>query len=518
MTERYTNRELSHCPFTVFDIETTGGNPTRNGITEIFALRFEGGKVKDSFYSLVNPKIPIPPIVRRMTGISNRTVKHAPVIRDVMPGFMDFVKDSILVSHNTIGDLKFLSYFAKQVCQINYQPHFLCTHLLTEKLLGEAPDKSLSGLQQFLGITPQGEAHRAEGDAYVTLELFKELLRRLQQKNINIVKDAIRLQGDTNSCLRLGFAFDTSEFQKLPNKPGVLMLHGFDDQVLFQASALNLKREGVSLQRLHSLPRRLAKILLQTYQVRFEVHSNAVQALLAEACHLSSPLAPEMIPHKWHQRFVVGYYLAPLGSDRIQFGVGMAPDNVTHFWGPVVDKKKAHEFIKQLASFFGLNASRKGVTLTKPMESFVRSIFGRKKWYSGGLRFLSYLQLAVAPKRLMQVKLKERLARLSDVAKMTVPEVSPLLQPSGVLYTPTANGSWQLYIVKHAYITHQTKIECPDPAQWIKNPKNIEHLHTQDSTCSVPESQHDAFHRQAVLWLIHAHKKIKNLGYFELSL
>ena len=69
---------------------------------------------------MVNPKIPIPPIVRRMTGITNRMVKKEPVIEEVMPKFLEFLEDDILVSHNTIGDMKFLRYFAKKFVIMNF--------------------------------------------------------------------------------------------------------------------------------------------------------------------------------------------------------------------------------------------------------------------------------------------------------------------------------------------------------------------------------------------------------------
>ena len=157
--------------FVCFDIETTGGNPERNGITEIFAVRYIDGVEAETFYSMVNPKIPIPPIVRRMTGITNRMVKKEPVIEEVMPKFLDFLEDDILVSHNTIGDMKFLRYFSKKVCDHELLNYYLCTHLLVEKLYPEAPDKSLKGLAEFfdIEITAGGQLHRATADAYILL-------------------------------------------------------------------------------------------------------------------------------------------------------------------------------------------------------------------------------------------------------------------------------------------------------------------------------------------------------------
>ena len=95
------NISLKEGRYTIFDIETTGGNPERNGITEIFALRFHNGEVIDTFYSMVNPKVRIPPIVRRMTGITDKMVRDAPSIECIMPRFVDFIENDICKIKNT---------------------------------------------------------------------------------------------------------------------------------------------------------------------------------------------------------------------------------------------------------------------------------------------------------------------------------------------------------------------------------------------------------------------------------
>ena len=76
--------------YIVFDIETTGGNPEKNGITEICAIKYSPSGSTEKFYSLVNPARSIPPFVRRITGITNAMVKDAPLIKDIMPKFLDF--------------------------------------------------------------------------------------------------------------------------------------------------------------------------------------------------------------------------------------------------------------------------------------------------------------------------------------------------------------------------------------------------------------------------------------------
>ena len=190
--------------YIVFDIETTGGNPERNCITEIFAVKYHRRKMQQSFYSLVNPQMRIPPIVSRMTGITNKSVARAPKIHDVMPAFLEFIGEDVLVSHNTIGDLRFLHYFARHCCQKELENFFLCTHLLTEKLLPDSPDKSLSGLCKYLGLPVEAD-HRADADGFATVELFAKLLDRLKEEGVGQIRDAIRLQGDTASGLRVGW-------------------------------------------------------------------------------------------------------------------------------------------------------------------------------------------------------------------------------------------------------------------------------------------------------------------------
>ena len=184
--------------YIAFDIETTGGNPERNGITEIFALRYRRGEIVDTFSSMVNPLVPIPPIVRRMTGITNKMVKDAPLIEDVMPGFVEFIGDDVLVSHNTIGDMKFIRYFSRETTGKMVPNYYLCTHLLVEKLVKEAPDKSLKGLAEF-SLPADQKLHRAKADAYLTLELFKCLQKKLLEKGVDKIIDGIRFQGEITS-------------------------------------------------------------------------------------------------------------------------------------------------------------------------------------------------------------------------------------------------------------------------------------------------------------------------------
>ena len=89
--QQYLHSSPAEAEIIVFDIETTGGNPERNGLTEFCGIKIHNGEILDEFHSLINPEIPIPPIVRKMTGINDKMVKNAPKIDEVMPKILKFI-------------------------------------------------------------------------------------------------------------------------------------------------------------------------------------------------------------------------------------------------------------------------------------------------------------------------------------------------------------------------------------------------------------------------------------------
>ena len=348
--------------YIVFDIETTGGNPSHNGITEIFALRFENGAVKDSFYSMVNPKIRIPGIVRRMTGISNQMVKDAPTIDQVMPRFVAFAAGGILVSHNTIGDIKFLRYFSHETVGAMMDNYFLCTHLLAEKLIPESKDKSLKGLSTHLNHLTDHEIHRAEGDARLTLELFKIILQRLAKKGITTIADAIRYQGDYESAVRLGWGIQAAALRALPRQPGVFFLYDCRDKVQFLSSANNISREVRRLATPSLLPRAMLKAVLASCRISFETTDTPFWAAVREAEVLCDNKVA-FDPIDWHQRIASFIYVVRDGKSGMRLAVGPIEPGAQVALGPVRSSVEVMHYVQDLAGALGVPATRRGFCL-----------------------------------------------------------------------------------------------------------------------------------------------------------
>ncbi len=94
--------------FVVFDLETTGLSATNNEIIEIGAIRFIDNEPREQFHTYVKPKRNILQKITDITGITNEMVKDAPAVEDVLPYFIDFIKDDVLVAHNSSFDMSFI--------------------------------------------------------------------------------------------------------------------------------------------------------------------------------------------------------------------------------------------------------------------------------------------------------------------------------------------------------------------------------------------------------------------------
>ena len=90
------------------DIETTGIRPKWDRIIEIGAVKVRDGKVVDTFSELICPGVPIPSRITQLTGITNEMVTGKSKIEEVLPRFVEFAENDLLLGHNIRFDYSFL--------------------------------------------------------------------------------------------------------------------------------------------------------------------------------------------------------------------------------------------------------------------------------------------------------------------------------------------------------------------------------------------------------------------------
>lgn len=174
--------------FVVFDIETTGLSKETESITEIGAVKVVDGKIIDRFSTFVNPERPIPAEITKLTDITNEMVADAPVITEILPKFLEFCQDAVLVAHNANFDTGFIRLNAERKCGIEVKNTVLDTLELSRALLPELKKHKLDIICEQLGVSLEGH-HRAVNDAEATAEVFLKFIDMLVEKEIYKVDD-----------------------------------------------------------------------------------------------------------------------------------------------------------------------------------------------------------------------------------------------------------------------------------------------------------------------------------------
>jgi DNA polymerase III subunit epsilon len=157
--------------YVVLDVETTGGKSGSDRVTEIGALKVQGGEVIDTFHSLINPERHIPAFISRLTGISNTMVAAAPTFADVAGSLAEFLHGAVFVAHNAKFDYSFIRAELSR-CDITLDMPQLCTVVNMRRYYPGLASYSLANLCKEFDIKLTNH-HRALADATATVGLLQ---------------------------------------------------------------------------------------------------------------------------------------------------------------------------------------------------------------------------------------------------------------------------------------------------------------------------------------------------------
>lgn len=161
--------------YVVFDLETTGVNVIKDDIIEISAVKVLGGKVADTFSTLVNPGRPIPYYATQVNGITDEMVEDAPDIREALADFLTFAGDAVLVGHNIQSfDLNFVSNATEGLFGKTVENDYIDTLYMARSCLPELSHHKLVDVASYFHISAEG-AHRALNDCIMNQKCYEEL-------------------------------------------------------------------------------------------------------------------------------------------------------------------------------------------------------------------------------------------------------------------------------------------------------------------------------------------------------
>lgn len=220
--------------FAVIDIETTGGRADRDRITEIGVVITDGKKVIESFESLVNPEVPIPYEITRLTGIDNKMVEGAPKFYEIARRIVELTEDAVFVAHNVRFDYGFIQEEFRRLGYA-YTRKKICTVVLSKKAFPGLRSYSLGNLIMHFNIEA-ARRHRALDDAKATSTLLEYILQ--SQPAVNEINRLVR---DLNSSSLLPSTLSADKINELPEACGVYYFYDRSGELAYIGKALNIR-------------------------------------------------------------------------------------------------------------------------------------------------------------------------------------------------------------------------------------------------------------------------------------
>lgn len=260
--------------YAIIDIETTGGSPKFEKITEIAIIIHNGQCVVDQFSTLVNPEKPIPYHITNLTGISNEMVADAPKFYEIARKIVEITDGQVFVAHNVNFDYRFVKEeFAR--LGYDYKRKTLCTVKLSRKIIPGKRSYSLGNLCDELGIVINGR-HRALGDALATSKLFDILLSVEGTSSSNL------FQPQAVNSQSLHPKFDVSCISKLPGKTGVYYFYNENGDVIYVGKSNDIQTRVISHFANNSTKKAIT-MKSQIVSIDYEITGSELVALLLES-------------------------------------------------------------------------------------------------------------------------------------------------------------------------------------------------------------------------------------------
>ncbi len=167
--------------YVAFDLETTGLSSKTDVIIEIGAVRMKNGEETARFQTFVAPGRKLDRKIVELTGITDEMLLGAPTIEEVLPQFVEFVGERVLVAHNSDFDTGFI----RAACQRQGIPYTFTaadTLILAQNLLPHLGKFKLDIVANALSL-PEFNHHRAADDAVTCGMIMHRLMKKLEEEH-----------------------------------------------------------------------------------------------------------------------------------------------------------------------------------------------------------------------------------------------------------------------------------------------------------------------------------------------
>ena len=325
---------LAQVTFCVIDLETTGGSPETDAITEIGAVKVRGGEVLGTFQTLVDPGRVIPTSITVLTGITDAMVVRAPRVASVLPTLQEFVGDAVVGGHNIRFDIGFLNAALARTDRPRLANRTLDTCALARRLVrDEVPNCKLDTLASRLRLDHK-PTHRALDDVLATVDLLHTLIERATAFGVTGLDDLLALPTMSGHAQTAKLKLT----EHLPRSPGVYLFKDRSGRVIYVGKATDLRARVRSYFSSDSR-RKVGALLREAAAVDHVVCASALEAGVLEVrlIHEHQPRYNQQGRNRDRQCYVK---LTAERFPRLSIVTTVRPDGAAYL-GPVSSKRTA---------------------------------------------------------------------------------------------------------------------------------------------------------------------------------
>ncbi len=334
---------MSRQKYAVVDIETTGGIPKRDKITEIAVIIYDGKEIIDEFQSLVNPERSIPPHITRITGITNEMVEDAPKFYEIAKDVIDILENSIFVAHNVRFDYQFIREEFRSL-GFTFTKRKLCSVRLSRKAFPGLRSYALGSLIKYFKIEVNNR-HRAYDDAWATTIILGKILdlQTTKKEVSDMVREGIKLT-------KLPQGITPEMVESLPESCGVYYMSDDSGRVIYIGKSINIQeRIKQHFSKDHT---KANKLLRKVADISYELTGNELASLIKESYEIKQVM-PEVNKIQKNRHYAYAIVKAEDKSGYFKYDVVKA-DKTESALSYYNSRKSALRHIEQITEVHGL--------------------------------------------------------------------------------------------------------------------------------------------------------------------
>jgi len=340
----------------IVDLETTGGNPVKDRITEIAVIRVEDGVITQRWESLVQPGVSIPPTIQAFTGITNQMVADAPTFADLADTVRALLDGCVFLAHNARFDYGFIKN-AYALQGERFDAPVLCTVKLSRALYPAFHRHGLDALIERYGFTCEAR-HRAMGDTDVLWQFLQQVRDEFADEVIApAVAKAMKAPARPADL-------PEGAIDGIPDTPGVYLFFGDNTLPLYIGKSISLRARVMDHFSASNRNGKEADLARQVKRVEWIETAGELSALLLESQLVKErrPLANRQLRSNddyFGYRYVPGRRRPPI-LERVELN-GTDPGQWTDIHGLFRNRREADKILRELALAYQLCPRRLGL-------------------------------------------------------------------------------------------------------------------------------------------------------------